>query len=49
MKTVLATGGLGFIGSYRCISLLHNNFNVYIIDSIINSKKENLLNIKNSQ
>lgn len=46
MKTVLATGGLGFIGSHTCISLLENNFNVYIIDSLINSSKENLLNIK---
>ena len=37
MKTILATGGLGFIGSHTCISLLENDFNVYIVDSLFNS------------
>ena len=46
MKTILATGGLGFIGSHTCICLLENNFNVIIIDSLINSEKDNLSSIK---
>ena len=46
MKTILATGGLGFIGSHTCICLLENNYNVIIIDSLINSEKDNLLSIK---
>ena len=46
MKTILATGGLGFIGSHTCISLLENNFNIYIVDSLINSSKDNLMAIK---
>ena len=46
MKTILVTGGLGFIGSHTCVSLLENNFNVCIIDSLVNSKKDNLLSIK---
>ena len=46
MKTILVTGGLGYIGSHTIISLLENNFNVYIIDSLINSDEENLISIK---
>ena len=46
MNTVLATGGLGFIGSHTCISLLENNYNVYIIDSLINSSRENFIAIQ---
>lgn len=46
MKTILATGGLGFIGSHTCVSLLENNFNVYIVDSLINSSKDNFIAIK---
>ena len=46
MKTILATGGMGFIGSHTCVSLIENNFNVYIIDSLENSSIENLSSIK---
>jgi len=46
MKTVLTTGGLGFIGSHTSIALLKQGFNVLIIDSLVNSKKETLGNIK---
>ena len=46
MKTILATGGMGFIGSHTCVSLIENNFNVYVIDSLENSSIENLDSIK---
>ncbi len=46
IKTILATGGLGFIGSHTCISLLENNFNIYIVDSLINSSIDNFDAIK---
>ena len=46
MKTILATGGIGFIGSHTCISLIENNFNVYVIDSLKNSSIDNLSAIK---
>ena len=46
MKTILATGGLGFIGSHTCISLLEKNFNICIVDSLVNSSKDNLFSIK---
>ena len=37
MKTLLVTGGCGFIGSHTCLSLLEKNFDVIVIDSNINS------------
>ena len=40
MKTVLVTGGTGFIGSHTVISLIENDFDVIIADNLINSKKE---------
>ena len=46
MKNILITGGLGFIGSHTCVSLLEKNFNVYIIDSLVNSSIDNLYSIK---
>ncbi len=36
------TGGSGFIGSHTCLGLLENGFQIYIIDSFINSSKESL-------
>ena len=46
MVTILATGGLGFVGSHCSIQLLNNGFDVCIVDSLINSSEENLTNIK---
>ena len=46
MTLILATGGLGFIGSHTCLSLLEQNFEVLIIDSLINSKKETYEKLK---
>ena len=37
MKTILVTGGCGFIGSHTCLTLLQNNYKVIIIDSNQNS------------
>lgn len=47
MTTVLATGGLGFIGSHTCISLLKEGYDVLIIDSLVNSNIKTLESIKN--
>lgn len=37
MKTVLVTGGTGFIGSHTVVELLQNEYKVIIIDNLINS------------
>jgi UDP-glucose 4-epimerase len=46
MSAILTTGGLGFIGSHTCITLISNGFDVIIVDSLVNSSKETLENIK---
>lgn len=40
MKTILVTGGTGFIGSHTCVELLNDNYNIVIIDDFSNSKPE---------
>ena len=37
MKNILLTGGLGYIGSHTCISLIEGGFNVFILDSLLSS------------
>ena len=46
MKTILVTGGAGFIGSHTCVVLLKKGFNVVIVDSFINSSKKVINKIK---
>ena len=46
MKTILVTGGLGYIGSHICIDLLENNYNIIIMDNMSNSSIEKLEVIK---
>jgi len=45
MKTILVTGGLGYIGSHTVVELLQNNFEVIIADDLSNSEKFILENI----
>jgi len=40
MKTILVTGGMGFIGSHTVIDLMKNNYQVVIVDNLSNSSKE---------
>ena len=46
MKTILATGGLGFIGSHTCVSLLNQGYKIVIIDSLVNSSIETIKKIE---
>ncbi len=45
MKTVLVTGGCGYIGSHTCVCLLKKGYNIIIIDSLVNSYKSSHLKI----
>ena len=42
MKRVLVTGGAGFIGSHLCCVLIENGFDIYVIDSYVNSSEKSL-------
>jgi len=39
-RTVLITGGCGYIGSHTAVTLLNNNYNIIILDNLTNSNKE---------
>ena len=41
-KTILVTGGAGYIGSHTCVELLQAGMNVVVVDNLANSKKESL-------
>lgn len=42
MKNFLITGGLGYIGTHTAVTLLNNDFNVFIVDSLENSSLKSL-------
>ena len=42
MRSILITGGAGYIGSHTCYLLLESGYEIYIIDSLINSDKKSL-------
>ena len=46
METILVTGGCGYIGSHTCVSLLNSNYNILIIDSLVNSFETTFETIK---
>ena len=46
MKTILVTGGAGYIGSHTCVELLNEGYNIIIIDNFSNSKPVVIENIK---
>ena len=41
-KTVLITGGAGFIGSHMCEKLLRNNYAVICLDNLVTGCLENI-------
>jgi UDP-glucose 4-epimerase len=42
MKTVLVTGGAGYIGSHACVELLQSGYEVVVVDNLCNSSKISL-------
>ena len=41
-KTILVTGGAGYIGSHTCVELLQKGYEVVVVDNLCNSSKESL-------
>ena len=48
-KTILVTGGAGYIGSHTVKHLLQNNYNVIVLDNLIYGHKEAILTDKFEQ
>tara|TARA_B100000212_G_scaffold89261_1_gene65458 strand:+ start:35314 stop:36372 length:1059 start_codon:yes stop_codon:yes gene_type:complete len=40
MESILVTGGAGFIGSHTCLLLLKKGYDIFILDSFINSSEK---------
>ena len=45
-KTILVTGGTGYIGSHTVVELLESGYEVIIVDNLCNSSREVLLRIE---
>lgn len=48
MKTILITGGAGFIGSHLCDFLLDKGFKVICMDNLITGSKDNIKHLENN-
>jgi UDP-glucose 4-epimerase len=46
MKTILVTGGAGYIGSHTCVLLLEAGYKVVVVDNLSNSKSDSLSRIE---
>jgi UDP-glucose 4-epimerase len=44
--TILITGGAGYIGSHTCVELLNRNYDIVVIDNLMNSSIESLDRIR---
>lgn len=46
MKTILVTGGAGYIGSHTCVELLNAGYEIVVVDNLSNSKEESLSRVQ---
>lgn len=46
MKTILVTGGAGYIGSHTVLQLLEQDFSVVVLDNLANSSAESLRRVE---
>ena len=44
--TVLVTGGAGYIGSHTCVELLERDFDIVVVDNLVNSSAKSLDRVK---
>lgn len=49
MRTILVTGGAGYIGSHTCVELLDAGYEVVVADNLCNSSEEALKELKKLQ
>jgi len=45
-KTILVTGGAGYIGSHTCVLLLEAGYDVVVVDNLCNSKSDSLSRVE---
>ena len=46
MKTILVTGGAGYIGSHTVLQLLEQNYGVVVLDNLANASAESLRRVE---
>ena len=46
MKTILITGGSGYIGSHTCIELINAGYKVIVVDNLCNSSIESIKRVE---
>ncbi len=46
MKTILITGGAGYIGSHACVEFLNAGYDVVVLDNLCNSSAKSLERVK---
>lgn len=45
-KTILVTGGAGYIGSHTVVELLNRNYGVVVVDNLSNASRESLIRVE---
>lgn len=46
MKKVLVTGGAGYIGSHTLVELINSNYQVVVVDNLVNSSSESIRRVE---
>jgi len=46
MKTILITGGAGYIGSHACIEFLNAGYDIVVLDNLCNSSPESMKRVR---
>ena len=46
MKSILVTGGAGYIGSHTVVELIERKYDVIVVDNLVNASEESLNRIE---